>query len=40
MVLGRVKNWGSVPIAATWPAADHRHHDYHLLEPAERRSLP
>jgi hypothetical protein len=40
MVLGRVTNWGSVPIASTWAAADTRHHDYHLLDLADRRSLP
>jgi hypothetical protein len=40
MVLGRMRNWRLVPIAATRPPADHRHHDHHLLDPAERRSLP
>lgn len=38
--LGPREEWGSVPIAATWPRADHRHHDNQLLDPAERRSVP
>jgi hypothetical protein len=38
--LGPREEWGSVPIAATRPTADHRHHDYHCFDPAERRSLP
>ena len=31
---------GSVPIAPTCEAADHRHHDHHCPDLADRRSLP
>ena len=38
--LGPREEWGSVPIAATCQAADHRHHDHHCPDLADRRSLP